>query len=208
MTRRSPTARRLAPVTVLLALGSPALASCGFDYQTNQVNTITHSATQRTDTVAVLGSVLVSAQPGSGTLVATFVNSDREESAGVEAVAGTGEPVVDAPEFEPVEIPPQERAVLAETGGIAVEGDFVPGDFAPIEFTFADGSSIELDVPVVPPCRQWEGLDDSADDADSLQPEAADPEIEEPEGKAEEPAEVPESDQTPYDCVLPEPFEH
>ncbi len=211
MTRRSPTARRLAPVAALLVLSSPALVSCGFDYQTNEINTISHDVNERGGTLDAIGVVLVSAQPGSGTLVTTFVNQSSESAATVESVAGTGEPVVDALDFEPVEVAPLDRATTTDQegvgiGGITVEGDFVPGDFAPIQYTLGDGTTIDLNVPVVPGCRQWEGVDTSSD-ADALQPEAADPQLEEAEG-TEEPGEQLESDTSAWDCVLPEPVEH
>ncbi len=186
MTRRSPLARRLVPTAALLVIGAPALASCGFDYQTNQVNTISMDVGDRGGTLDVIGVVLVSAQPGSGTLSATFVNQDPEQASGVESIAGTGEPVVDAPDLEPFEVAPLGRVTTLDEGGIAVEGDFVPGDFAPIAITFADGSTTELDVPVVSGCRQWEGVDTSA-------------------GATEPAAEEPGS---PYNCELPEAFHH
>ncbi len=206
MTRRSPLARRLVPAAALLVIGAPALASCGFDYQTNQVNTISMDVGDRGGTLDVIGVVLVSAQPGSGTLSATFVNQSSEEAATVESVTGTGEPVLDAPEFEPIEVEPLDRYTAAEDGGITVVGDFVPGEFVPIEYAFGDGTTAELNVPVVPGCRQWEGVDTSSD-TDSLQSEAANPELEEPEG-TEEPGEQLESDSNAWDCELPEAFEH
>lgn len=207
--RRQPShARQIARAAVMLVLVTSVFSGCGFAPATNRVNTITHSATERSGVVDVLGSVLVSGQPGSGTLVVTFANSNADESVAVQSIEGAGEPAVEVTEFDPVELGPLENVVLAETGGVPVEGEFVPGDFAPVAFTFGDGSVVELDVPVVPACRQWEGLDDGPDDTDSMQLEAAKAEIEEPEGKAEEPAEVPDSDQSAYDCVFPEPFEH
>ena len=215
MTRRSPLARRLVPASALLLVGAPALVSCGFDYQTNQVNTLSHDVAQRGGTLDALGVVLVSAQPGSGTLVTTFVNQDPDAAATVESLTGTGEPVVDAPDFEPIEVAPQERVTTTDQegvgiGGITVEGDFVPGDFVPIEYTLSDGTTIALEIPVVPGCRQWEGVDTSSD-ADALQPEAAEVGLEEPEGTeetAEEPAQESETGTTAWDCELPEPFHH
>lgn len=210
MTRRSPLARRLVPASALLLIGAPALVSCGFNYQTNQVNTLSHDVAQRGGTLDALGAVLVSAQPGSGTLVTTFVNQDPEAAATVESLAGTGEPVVDAPDFEPVEVAPLDRYTAAEDGGFPVEGDFVPGDFVPIEYTLGDGTTLALEIPVVPGCRQWEGVDSSSD-ADSLEPEAAAAEVEEPEGteeSGEESGDESEPGTTAWDCELPEPFHH
>lgn len=192
-----------------LLLMAPVVASCGFDYATNRVNTISMDVASRGGTLDAIGVVLVSAQPGSGTLVATFANQDPSEPATVEDVAGTGDPTVEAVGFEPIEVPPLGRVTTTdeEGGGIVVEGSFVPGDFAPVELTFGDGTTASLNVPVVPGCRQWEGVDSSSD-ADALDPsEAPQPEIEEPEGEAE-PGTALESDVNAYDCELPEPYEH
>ncbi len=207
MTRRSPLARRLVPAAALLVIGAPALASCGFNYQTNQVNTISHDVGERGGTLDVIGTVLVSAQPGSGTLVTTFVNQDPTEVAVVESVTGTGEPVVDATGFEPIEVEPLDRYTAAEDGGIPVQGDFVPGEFVPIQYTFGDGSTADLDVPVVPGCRQWEGIDSSAE-ADSLQPEAAMPEQRGGEDEFGEPGEEFAVETNAWSCDFPEPFHH
>ncbi len=214
MTRRSPLARRLVPAAALLVIGAPALASCGFDYQTNQVNTISHDVGERGGTLDAIGVVLVSAQPGSGTLVTTFVNQSAEAAATVESLAGTGEPVVDAPSFEPIEVAPLDRVTTTDqegvgAGGIPVEGDFVPGDFAPIEYTLDDGTTIDLNVPVVPGCRQWEGVDSSAD-TDSIQPEAAAPEVDQAGGEDAfgEPGEEFPVETNAWSCDFPEPFHH
>ena len=209
MTRRSPLVRRLAPVAAVLVLSTPALASCGFDYATNRVNLISHDVNDRGGELDAIGVVLVSAQPGSGTLVTTFVNQDPTEVAVVESVTGTGEPVVDATGFEPIEVKPLDRYTAAEDGGIPVQGDFVPGEFVPIQFTYGDGSTADLDVPVVPGCRQWEGIDSSAQ-ADSLQPEAAAPEVEQPGGEDEfgEPGKEFPVETNAWSCDFPEPFHH
>ncbi len=206
--RRSPLARRLVPVAGLLLVTGTAVTGCGFDYATNRVNQIAMTADDRSEVVDVLGAVIVSAQPGSGTLVVTFVNGDPEAASSVDEVAAAGEPPIEVPAYEPVEIPPRDRAVLAEDGGITVTGDFVPGEVVPVSFTFGDGSSVELDVPTVPPCRQWEGLDSSAD-ADALEPEAAAPdelpeESADPEAAGDVEADAEVGEASVYDCSVPE----
>lgn len=201
---RSPLARRVAPTAALLLI-SPVLASCGFNYATNRVNNIAMGANDRDGAVDVLGAVVVSGQPDTGTLVVTLINNSDTEEATLDGVAGTGEPALEATEFQPVTVSAQDREVLAEEGGVAVEGDFLPGQFVEVEMTFGDGSALTLDVPVVTPCDEYEGLDATADDADALEPEAANPEVEETEGLAEHDRE-PES--VLYECELPEPTEH
>ena len=58
---------RLALAAGGLLLAVPALASCGFDYPTERVNTIGAGVTVRDADVDVTGTLIVSGQPDSGT---------------------------------------------------------------------------------------------------------------------------------------------
>ena len=49
---------------------------------------------------------------------------------------------------------------LADRQGIAVTGDFKPGDFIPIDLTFAEGETAGLEVPVVAAVDEKEGRDE------------------------------------------------
>ena len=184
MTRRSPLAHRVLLGAGALILTAPVLTSCGFDYATNRVNTIQMGITQRTGAVDILGAVIVSAQPGSGTFVASLVNNDTTAPVTLDTLEGEPGSGVTGRVQEPVEIPARGRVTFGDVKGIAVEGDFVPGDFVPVVLSFDNGESSTVNLPVVPGCRQWEGLDTSSD-VDATDPEAANAPVEEPEGSEE-----------------------
>jgi hypothetical protein len=156
---------------VLAAAGALALAtvlsSCGFDYATDRTYTPAAGVNDRDAMVDVLGAVVVSAQPGSGTFIASFANNDQEKPATVTSLAGAGEDSdlkVDA--FEPIQVGPGALVNLATEGGIVITGDAVDsGAFVTLEIGFGDGQSVQMDVPVVPPCNEYEGLDESGDGA-------------------------------------------
>lgn len=154
---------------VLAAAGALALAtalsSCGFDYATDRVYTPGAGVNDREALVDVLGAVVVSGQPGSGTLIASFANNDVENSASVTSISGTGDDSdVTADSFQTIQVPAGESVNLANDGGVVLKGDQIEsGAFVNLEFEFGDGSSVQLDVPVYPPCHEYEGLDKSGD---------------------------------------------
>ena len=148
-----------------LVLAAPALTSCGFDYATDRVYTPGVGTNDRSQSVDVLGAVVVSAQGDSGTLVATFVNNDNDNDATITGVAGTGDDAELTVEgFDTITVPANGLVNLAaaETP-ITVSGDFDSGAFLSLQFTFGDGSTVEQDVPTVPDCYEYAGLDTSAD---------------------------------------------
>lgn len=162
MTRQSSAARRIVLGAGALLLATPVLGSCGFNYATNRVNTIEMGTSDISGQVDVLGTVIVSAQPGSGTLVASLVNNSDSASASLDSVGGAQDVPLDAPGLSPIEIAPRGNVTLASED-VAVTGDFTPGDFVPVTLTFSTGQTTVLSVPVVPGCRQWEGYDTSSD---------------------------------------------
>jgi hypothetical protein len=151
----------LRPPARLLAVGgalalATVLSSCGFDYATDRVYTPAAGANEHGQDVDVLGAVVVSGQDGSGTFIASFASNDEAdiESETVESLTGTGDtPDLTFDEFEPIEIPPGQLVNIADEG-IGVFGDFGPGGY------------VNLDVPVVAPCDEFEGLDTSVPDSD------------------------------------------
>lgn len=164
-------ARLLAAAGVLL-VAAPALASCGFDYATDRVYTPGAGTNDRDGQVDVLGAVVVSAEDGSGTLVASFSNNNDDEPTTVEAIEGTfvgedgTEEAVEVGEFEPIEIPAGGLVNLANAEEpIAITGGFETGDFLTLHFTFGNGESAELDVPTVVDCYEYAGLDETAEAA-------------------------------------------
>jgi len=163
--------RSLALLSGAILLAAP-LSSCGFDLATNKVNTIAAGTNNRVASVDVLGAVVVSAEEGSGTFIASFVNNSTSESASVESLEPQGETSAQVVDFSPVEVEPNSIVNLAEDDqGIAVEGEFAAGDRLPMVVTLSGGDRVEIDVPVVPNCHEWEGLDGAGGDCEVAEPE-------------------------------------
>jgi hypothetical protein len=165
MQLRRPARLLVAAGAVLLA--APALTSCGFDYATDRVYTPGVGTNDRDGSVDVLAAVVVSAEDGSGTLVASFSNDDETAPASVETIAGAGDGAsLEVGEFAPIEIPAGGLVSLADAEEpVVVTGDFVVGQFLTLTFTFGDGTSAEMDVPSVTDCYEYAGLDGSAESA-------------------------------------------
>lgn len=183
---------RLAAGALVLAL--PLLGSCGFDKATDTVYTPAAGVNDREQDIKVLSAVVVSAQPGSGTFIATLTNDtdDGEEPATFEELAGSGDWTdLQIGEFEPIEVPVRDFVNLADGGGVPVTGDFEPGDFIDLTLSFDNGQSTNLEMPVVFACDEWEGLDTSASGASSESPTAS--ESPSDEASAESSAESSES---------------
>jgi hypothetical protein len=156
--------RRTLAVT-LAALALITLSACGRDFATDKVNNIAHGATEREGTVDVLNAVIVSAEDGSGTFIASLANNDTEEPATFEVLEGIDQAQLTADEFEPIEIAAGGLVNLATEGGVGVEGDFAMGNFVPVSVQFGSGEQVEMEVPVVPNCGDFEGLDGPVDEA-------------------------------------------
>lgn len=138
---------------VVLSLGG--LTSCGFDLATDRPYTPGVGANARDGEVDVLSAVVVAAQPNQGTVVLTVVNGSGEDA----SLAGVAGPDLEVEEFEPVELGPGDMVNLADEGGILVSGDFDAGQLLPMTFTFGDGATTEVNVPVVTACDEYLGLD-------------------------------------------------
>lgn len=163
--------RPTALVLGALLLGAPALASCGFDYATNRVNTPATGVNDKSASVDVLAAVVVAARPDSGTFIASFANNSDTDTASVTALAGAGAGDITAGSFQPIEMPPLGFVNLAQDGGVPLTGSFTAGDFVSVEVGFADGESSTLQIPVVTDCNEYAGLDKTAT---STEPAAGD----------------------------------
>lgn len=149
--------RKLTLATATLALTVPALASCGFDYATDRYYTPGVGANERSGSVDVLAGVIVSAEDGSGTFVASFSNNSTEKATTFDSIGGD----VTGSSFKPIRIPAGGLVNLADPpADVTVEGDFQAGDFVPVSLTFGTGEEITLDVPVVANAGEYAGLDD------------------------------------------------
>ena len=166
-----PLRRTLALATCVLAVCAPVLTSCGFDYATDRIYTPATGVNNREASVDVLGAVIVSAEEGSGVFIASFANNNTEESATVEALEGVDQSQLTADDFSPVEVPAGGLVNLADEDGIEVSGEVAAGAFVPVALQFGDGERVQLDVPVVTNCGDFEGLDGPAS-AEQCEPES------------------------------------
>ena len=139
--------RSLAAAAVVLT--APALASCGFNYPTDQVYTPSVGVNDRDGDVDVLHALVVSGAEGSGTVVAALVNNQQEDDALTE-IAGSGpDASVTVSSAGSVEVPGTELVQLAEEE-IGVEGESIaPGQFVELTFSFQNAESVTVEVPVV-----------------------------------------------------------
>ncbi|HWM74489.1 MAG TPA: hypothetical protein VNQ53_12145 [Nocardioides sp.] len=156
---------RLALAAGGLLLAVPALASCGFDYPTERVNTVGAGVTDREGTVDAAGTLVVAAQPDSGTLIGGLSNNSAESISLVSVTGEEGGVTVD--EFEPVEVPGRGHVNLAtlveEDAGITLSGSFNAGDFVTVVLGFDNDESVTVEIPVMKACYQYEGLDVSGE---------------------------------------------
>lgn len=151
--------RTLARSLTVLALAAP-LTACGFDLATDRYYTPAVGANDREGQVDVLGAVVVSTEPGSGTLIASLSNNSTQEPATLTEVGSTEAQDLTAAEFAPVEVGPGRLVNLADPPAeIKVTGDFEAGDFVEVALGFDNGETVALDVPVVPNAGDYEGLD-------------------------------------------------
>lgn len=167
-----------------LLLAAPALSSCGFDYATDRINTIGAGVNDRSATVDVLGAAIVASAPGSGTFTGSLSNNSNTDADAFVSLTAGGDVELTVEPFVPIDIPPQGAVNLADTEGVRVTGDFGAGDFVSVIVGFEGGEQVSVEVPVVIPCYQYEGLDNA--------PEAALGGSEDAEPYSCEPAEEPE----------------
>ncbi|MGN6250879.1 MAG: hypothetical protein ACTHNS_03590 [Marmoricola sp.] len=136
--------RRLGAAAALL-LTAPLLAACGFSAQTEQVyQPATGTNARSVDSVDILNALIVSAQDGQGTFGGTLSLPDRIKDP-VQLVS-----ITDGTLTRPVTVKPGEAVNLAESGRVRLQGsDIVAGRFLPITFSFSDGKTVKMLVPVV-----------------------------------------------------------
>jgi len=147
-----------------LALGAAGLVAtatltaCGFDYPTDRINNLTAGVDYRDGSVEILNAVVVAKQANSGTFIATFVNGDNTKSIALQSVTGDNTAISQA-QAPPFTLAPNSLRNLATDGGIPVSGTFSLGQFVNLTFTFDDGETANISVPVVADDEQWTGLD-------------------------------------------------
>ena len=147
-----------------LLLAVPVLSSCGFDYATDRVNDLTAGHTNREASVDVVNSLIVAGQADSGTLVGLLVNNDVDTDAELTSV--TSGPDATAADIEELTIVAAGRADLGDAG-IRIEGTFEAGQVYEVTLAFDTGEEVELNLPVVTECGQYDGFDDAPEGAAS-----------------------------------------
>ncbi|WP_418057939.1 hypothetical protein [Pimelobacter simplex] len=151
-----PLKRPTAIAGLLLALvpAAATLSSCGFDYPTDRVNTIAAGVNNREGDVKALGIRVLASAKGEGRLIGALVNNGTEDASlsGVSAPGGG----ITAAEFEPIEVAPNGTVNLSTfEEHVDLTGDFTAGNVITLEFSFSNGQSFSLDVPVVKRCFQY-----------------------------------------------------
>lgn len=142
--------RRLAAAALVLAL--PVLSSCSgnFHQQTNEVYNPAEGVDDRSGEVDVLNALVVSGQPGAGTVVATLVNNDQSTPDTLKGISGAASDGLTVTPGGPTAIAQGGLLNLADRGKNFVKGDRVkPGYFVELTFTFDRGTAITVDAPVV-----------------------------------------------------------
>lgn len=138
--RRSITAVVAVPV---LSLGT---AACGFDAPTDQIYNPAVGVSDQSGEVDVLNVVIVSAEDGSGTVVASFANNDIENDDALADVTGEDAEVQVGGDTE---IPAAGYLNLSD-GSLQVSGEGVtPGATVGLTFDFDRAEPITLQAPVV-----------------------------------------------------------
>jgi copper(I)-binding protein len=150
--------RRTCALGVVGLLASGVLGGCGFSYATDRINSVTAAANYRNGTVEILNAAIVSRRQNAGTFVAGFANNDQAKTITLTDVAGDGT-AVGAVTTSPIQIPANGYVNLAAQGGIALNGTFSAGQYVSLTFTFDDGETVTLQVPVFADSGQWAGLD-------------------------------------------------
>jgi hypothetical protein len=158
----------VSPVNVrrTLALGAAGLVAaatltaCGFDYPTDRINNITAGVSYRDGSVDILNAAVVAKEANSGTFIATFVNGSTSKTIALQSVTGDNTAISNA-QPTTFSLAPGSLRNLATEGGIPVSGTFALGQFVNISFSFDDGETVNMNVPVVADSEQWTGLDTS-----------------------------------------------
>ena len=141
--KMNPLRRRAATAAAGLLL-VPALAACGFSAQTDQDYQPAVGTNDRDGDLDVLNATVVSGTDGEGTFAGTLVNNS-DKAVQLTGITGSGVEV-----SAKSEVPADGLVNLATDGKVVVTGDAVKaGEFVNLTFTFSNGQSTKLLVPIV-----------------------------------------------------------
>ncbi len=150
-----------------LVLAAPLLGSCGFDKATDLVYTPAATTNDRDGDVDVLSAGIVSAQPGSGTFIASLSNNRTDQAFQLQSVKGAGKwtDLKLDPDTLEIDVPATGFVNLVDEDPITVTGDLTPGQLAELTLSFDSGDAVTMMVPVLYACNEFEGLDGSGSGA-------------------------------------------
>ena len=165
---KSPIKRRVAIAAALFL--APTVAACGFGAQTDKIYQPAAGVNDRSGKVEILNAQIVSAENGSGTFIAAL---DNNASKADKLINVTGDGVTT--KSAGVDIPADGVANLALPGKganpvqVQVDGTGIQaGKWVRLTFTFANGQSSEVLVPIVTNSEDYTGVPlPSAPDAQS-----------------------------------------
>lgn len=163
-----------AALTLAVMTGTSGCALTGFHDATTRDYTAANGVNvdEPQATVALIGTVVVSATDGTGTLVVNLVNK-TDQPISLDSVKGVaGDTAVTAAPFEPISIPARGSVALAgtEVDGVRLDGDFAAGQFLRLTLGFDDGSQIMVNAPVAPDDREFDGYDNAPTPAEEATP--------------------------------------
>lgn len=200
MPHRRPVRRSAALAVAALAIATPMLSSCGFNYATDRVYTPAAGLNDRDGEVDILSAVIVSSRPGEGTLVASISNGSPEKRISLQGVEPAGSTKVEVASFPAIPLAPLRNADLAEDR-IGVTGEYGAGQVLKMTFTFSNGQSTTMGVTVVTNCDEFQGYDTAF--ADKASP-AASPSATPTEVPSAEPSDT-DAQGEAYSCDQPSP---
>ncbi|TIC78902.1 hypothetical protein [Nocardioides sp. GY 10127] len=154
--------RNLALLTSAVAIAT-TFSSCGFDLATDRVYTPAAGTNDRETEVNVLSAMVVSSRDGAGTFIAGLANTGTSEDS-LKTVAPTDTGIT-ADDFDPIAVTANGYTHVGsdDAAGIGLVGDFSAGQTLEISFTFSNGETTTMNVPVVPACREFTGYDTASD---------------------------------------------
>jgi hypothetical protein len=159
LSRRKPTARLALSVGAFLLLVA-GLSGCGFNYATDRSNTIAAGVSDQNGEVDVLNAMVVSAQDGSGTLIATLSNNSPKDTYHLQSVSFGSSSTVSVASFDPIEVKPSASVNLADGQGIKVSGSSIKaGYFVSVTLTFDGGETADMSIPVMAAANEFADLD-------------------------------------------------
>ncbi len=165
--------RKLTLSVAAILLAVPGVSACGFNYATDKENTIVNGTSNKDGTVDVLNALIVSAEPGSGTFIATLSNNDTSQAISLESLDFGSSSTTQVADFSPIEVPAHGLVNMADGQGIKVTGEFEAGEFVGVTLSFDNGESAEMDVHVVSDDDEYSGLDNGTGEPSPAATESA-----------------------------------